>query len=234
MENKRKSIHYGFVIIICCCLMMGVNIGLSFSCAGIFYKPVSESLGVGVGLFGIYMSVMYVAATLFLPFAGKLLERYSARWLFAGSSALMGLVFLAFATLNAVWEFYAVAVALGVSVAFQLYLSFPTLVNRWFSVNVGLMMGICTAASGIGGMLFSPLIALMITDWGWRWAYAACGLLILPCWRFCYAPARRRRDCANMEREAPRRSVRQMPRLPRVTTRKRGKGARAVRPYRGR
>ena len=31
MENKRKSIHYGFVIIICCCLMMGVNIGLSFS-----------------------------------------------------------------------------------------------------------------------------------------------------------------------------------------------------------
>lgn len=179
MENKRKSIHYGFVIIICCCLMMGVNIGLSFSCAGIFYKPVSESLGVGVGLFGIYMSVMYVAATLFLPFAGKLLERYSARWLFAGSSALMGLVFLAFAALNAVWEFYAVAVALGVSVAFQLYLSFPTLVNRWFSVKVGLMMGICTAASGIGGMLFSPLIALMITDWGWRWAYAACGLLIL-------------------------------------------------------
>lgn len=71
------------------------------------------------------------------------------------------------------------AVALGVSVAFQLYLSFPTLVNRWFSVKVGLMMGICTAASGIGGMLFSPLIALMITDWGWRWAYAACGLLIL-------------------------------------------------------
>lgn len=179
MENKRKSIHYGFVIIICCCLMMGINIGLSFSCAGIFYKPVSESLGVGVGLFGIYMSVMYVAATLFLPVAGKLLERYSARWLFAGSSALMGLVFLAFAALNAVWEFYAVAVALGVSVAFQLYLSFATMVNRWFSAKVGLMMGICTAASGIGGMLFSPLIALMITSWGWRWAYAACGLLIL-------------------------------------------------------
>lgn len=179
MENKRKSIHYGFVIIICCCLMMGVNIGLSFSCAGIFYKPVSESLGVSVGLFGIYMSVMYVAATLFLPVAGKLLERYSARWLFAGSSALMGLVFLTFAALNAVWEFYAVAVALGMSVAFQLYLSFATMVNRWFSAKVGLMMGICTAASGIGGMLFSPLIALLITSWGWRWAYAACGILIL-------------------------------------------------------
>lgn len=171
--------HYGFVIIVCCCLIMGVNIGLSFSCAGLFYKPVSESLGVGVGLFGLYMSVMYVAATLTLPLAGKLLERYSARWLFAGTSALMGVVFLAFSVMNAVWQFYVAAIALGVSVAFQLYMSFPTLVNRWLHVKVGLMMGICTAASGIGGMLFSPLIAWLITDFGWRMAYAACGLLII-------------------------------------------------------
>lgn len=180
MPNTRKhAIHYGFVIIACCCLIMGVNIGLSFSCAGLFYQPVSDTLGVNVGLFGLYMSVMYIAATLTLPLAGKLLERYSARWLFAGSSALMGLVFLAFSIINAVWQFYLAALGLGVSVAFQLYLSFPTLVNRWFHVKVGLMMGICTAASGIGGMLFSPLIAWLITDFGWRWAYAACGLLIL-------------------------------------------------------
>lgn len=180
MPNTRKhAIHYGFVIIACCCLIMGVNIGLSFSCAGLFYQPVSDTLGVNVGLFGLYMSVMYIAATLTLPLAGKLLERYSARWLFAGSSALMGFVFLAFSIMNAVWQFYLAALGLGVSVAFQLYLSFPTLVNRWFHVKVGLMMGICTAASGIGGMLFSPLIAWLITDFGWRWAYAACGLLIL-------------------------------------------------------
>lgn len=177
--EKKKKMHYGFVIILCCCLMMGVNIGLSFSCAGIFYKPVTDSLGVSVGMFGLYMSVMYIAATLMLPIAGRWLERWSARWLFAGSSALMGIVFLVFSLLTAVWQFYVAAIALGISVAFQLYLSFPTLVNRWFSVKVGLMMGICTAASGIGGMLFSPLIAWMITDFGWRWAYAACGLLIL-------------------------------------------------------
>ena len=65
--------HYGFVIVVCCCLMMGINIGLSFSCAGIFYRPVSTDLGVSVGAFGIYMSLMYVASTLMLPLAGKLM-----------------------------------------------------------------------------------------------------------------------------------------------------------------
>ncbi|MDE5901898.1 MAG: hypothetical protein K2H21_01640, partial [Muribaculaceae bacterium] len=54
--------HYAYVILICCCLMMGVNVGLSFSCAGIYYTPVSQSLGVPVGEFGIYMSIMYVTS----------------------------------------------------------------------------------------------------------------------------------------------------------------------------
>ncbi|MDE6669360.1 MAG: MFS transporter, partial [Muribaculaceae bacterium] len=177
MEKQR--LHYGFVIVACCCLMMGINVGLTFSCAGIFYRPVSESLGVAVGEFGIYMSVMYVASSLMLSVAGRLLERYSARWLFSANSALMGLTFLSMALYDKVWEFYVAGGILGVTLAFLLYLSFPTLVNRWFQTRVGLMIGICSAASGIGGMLFNPVAGWMITVWGWRWAYAGFGVLIL-------------------------------------------------------
>lgn len=159
--------------------MMGVNVGLTFSCAGIFYRPVSESLGVSVGEFGIYMSVMYVTSTLMLPVAGRMIERWSARWLFAGSCALMGLTFVSMSLYSRVWEFYVAGGVLGVTLAFLLYLSFPTLVNRWFHTKVGLMIGICSAASGIGGMLFNPVAGWMIGQWGWRWAYGAFGAVIL-------------------------------------------------------
>lgn len=159
--------------------MMGVNIGLTFSCAGIFYKPVSESIGVTVGRFGIYMSVMYVASTLMLPLAGKMLERYSARLLFASSSALMGLTFLAMAFFTNVWEFYVAGAVLGATLSFLLYLSFPTMVNRWFHTKVGLLIGVCSAASGIGGMLFNPIGAALITAYGWRVAYGVFAAIIL-------------------------------------------------------
>ncbi len=178
-KPPRGGLHYGFVIVACCCLMMGVCVGLTFSCAGIFYQPVSASLGVPVGEFGIYMSVMYVTSTLMLSVAGRMLERYSARWLFAANSALMGLTFVAMGLFRNVWEFYVAGGVLGVTLAFLLYLSFPTLVNRWFDTKVGLMIGICSAASGIGGMLFNPLAGWMITNWGWRWAYGVFGLIIL-------------------------------------------------------
>lgn len=43
------KLHYGYIIVLCCCLIMGINIRLVMSCAGIFYKPVSAELGVSVG-----------------------------------------------------------------------------------------------------------------------------------------------------------------------------------------
>lgn len=179
MNSTRLRFHYGYVIVACCCLMMGVNVGISFSCAGIFYRPVSESLGIPVGEFGIYMSIMYITSTIFLPFAGRLLERYSSRWLFAANAAAMGLIYVSMGLYDSVWEFYIAGGLLGITLAFLLYLSFPTLVNRWFRSRIGFMIGICSAASGIGGMLLNPLAGWMITEWGWRWAYATFGGLIL-------------------------------------------------------
>ena len=174
-----KGLHYGFIIVACCCLMMGVNVGLTFSCAGIYYKPVSEALGVPVGEFGIYMSVMYVTSTLMLSVAGGMLEKWSARWLFTGSSFLMGATFLTMGFFNNVWEFYIAGGILGVTLAFLLYLSYPTMVNRWFHTKMGLMIGICCAASGIGGMLFNPLAGWIISSYGWRWGYISFGVIIL-------------------------------------------------------
>lgn len=178
-SDSPSRFHYGFVIVACCCLMMGINVGLTFSCAGIFYQPVSESLGVPVGEFGVYMSVMYVTSTLMLSVAGGMLERWSARWLFTINSALMGATFIAMSFFRHVWEFYIAGGVLGVTLAFLLYLSFPTLVNRWFHSKVGMMIGICSAASGIGGMIFNPIAGWVISGYGWRWGYGSFGLIIL-------------------------------------------------------
>ncbi len=182
MANSIKAgRHYGFIIVACCCLMMGVNIGITFSCAGIFYKPVSSSLGVSVGEFGLYMSIMYIASTLILPIGGKMIERFSARWLLAGNSALIGLTLCAMGMYaldfgNSTWQ----VPCAGITVAFLLYLSFPTLINRWFRVKVGLLMGICSAASGVGGMIFNPIGASIITSYGWQTAYISFGLFVAP------------------------------------------------------
>lgn len=174
-----SDLHYAYVIAFCCCLIMGVNVGIVMSSAGIFYKPVSEELNVSVGTFGLYMSFNYLTSTLMLPTAGKLMDRYSARFLLTASSAVSGFTLIIMSFADAVWQFYIAGGVIGCSLAFLLYLSFPTMINRWFKAKVGLFFGICSAASGIGGMLFNPLGGYLITSYGWRSTYIIFGLLIL-------------------------------------------------------
>ncbi len=175
----KGKIHYAFVIAACCCLMMGVNVGLTFSCAGIFYKPVTADLGISVGSFGLYMTFMYIASSLMLPVAGRLLDRYSARWLFTGASLLNGVALCLMGMMSSLWGFYAAGALLGVSIAFLLYMSYPTLINRWFHTGMGMMIGICVSASGLGGMIFNPIGGWIIGEWGWRMAYCVFGGIVL-------------------------------------------------------
>ena len=171
--------HYAIVIAACCCMMMGVNVGLVMSCAGIFYQPVSQALGVSVGSFGVYMSLSFITSSLMLSVAGKMMERYSARRILTINSAICGICLASMGLFNELWQFYTAGALIGATLAFLLYLSFPTLINRWFNTRVGLLIGICSAASGIGGVIFNPIGGAIITAYGWRAAYIVFGAIIL-------------------------------------------------------
>lgn len=116
MKNSSK-IHYGYVIVLCCFLIMFVIVGLIMSCAGIFYKPVSEELGIDIGKFGLYMSLNFLFSTLTLSFAGRLMERYSARVILTISSAVAGLSLMAMSQFDALWQFYITGALFGITLA---------------------------------------------------------------------------------------------------------------------
>lgn len=178
-SHKTIGFHYGYVIVACCFLIMFVIVGLVMSCAGIFYKPVSEELGVDVGKFGLYMSLNFLFSTLTLSFAGKLLEKYSARIILTLCSGVIAATFMAMSQFGAVWQFYVAGGVFGITLAFLLYLGFPTLLNRWFKTRMGVFIGICSAGSGIGGVLFNPLAGFLITEYGWRMTYLIFGVVIM-------------------------------------------------------
>lgn len=176
---NKTAFHYGYVIVVCCCLIMGVIIGLVMSCAGIFYGPVSTELGVSVGNFGLYMTFIYALSFLTLSVAGKLLDKYSARWLLTASAAVVGALYMGMSRFNAVWQFYVAGALIGIAFSFLLYLSYPVLINRWFNARVGFFIGLCSAASGVGGVLFNPLGGYLIQAHGWRNTYLVFGGIIL-------------------------------------------------------
>lgn len=178
-RDKPEKLHYGYVIVFCCTLVMFINVGMVLSCAGIFFGPVSKSLGVPVGNVGMFLSFNFIFSAITLAFAGKMMEKFGARLLLTAGSVVMGVCLLAMSRFTALWQFCVAGAVFGVTLAFLLYLGFPTIIPRWFKKRVGLYIGICSAGSGIGGAVFNPVAGYLITEYGWRTAYAAFGIVVL-------------------------------------------------------
>jgi len=54
-----------------------------------------------------------------------------------------------------------------------------TMINRWFSVRLGLALGIASAGIGVGIMAVVPAVQFMIGSLGWRTAYVALAGFVL-------------------------------------------------------
>lgn len=182
--NRSGGFHYGFLIVFAGCVLTLFAVSLTYSCAGVFFAPVGEELGVGRAAIGLYLSITALCATITLPFAGRILSKYNIRWIVSFFVVVLGAMFFVMSRATSIYYFYVAAVGLGVSQGFILYLTVPTLINRWFKVRVGFFIGLCSAMSGVGGIIFNPVAGYIIQNYGWRTGYmtftAAMLLICLP------------------------------------------------------
>ncbi len=176
-EKKSPVFHYGYLIVIACCVLMLGPCCFSFNTAGIFYDSVSQELGVGKGDFGLYMTIEYLTMFLFLPLAGKMLNKLDARIILTAAVMMVSGSLIAMSTFHSVYSFYVTGFIIGVANAWILYLIVPVLIGRWFKKNVGLWVGLCMAFTGIGGIIFNPIGGQLIINHGWRTGYLTFGII---------------------------------------------------------
>lgn len=75
----RHKMHYAWIILVAVFTMMGFTRGGVNGAAGLFLNPVSQDLGIGMGQLTLYFSISSIVTILFLPIAGKLMQKYDIR-----------------------------------------------------------------------------------------------------------------------------------------------------------
>ena len=187
---SKGRLHFGNLVVAALVLTSFMPLSFGLSCAGIFYPPLSEALGVEKGVLSYYISVLWVAALVTLPFMGRLLDGKDARACLTGAVAIVVAAFVWLSCTRALWQFYVAAAAMGIAVGMLLFLAPSTLINRWFAKRAGVMLGICMAFTGVGGMVWSTVGGLLIDAIGWSATYlvfAALSALTLPVTLFMVA-----------------------------------------------
>jgi len=157
---------------------------LIMNTASIFYIPVTQELGISLAAFGMNLTIImlvcaFAAPTLFTPLARK----FKLRYLLAAAIAIEAVCFAVRAVATNIWVFYISSLFIAFPMGLLCNICIPIVANAWFPEKPGTAIGVMASLQGLGGMLFSALGGIMITDLGWRmtfWIFAAVCLLFVP------------------------------------------------------
>lgn len=166
-----KGIHYAWWILVACCFLMLGGQGIIGNCAGIFYASVANDLGVGRGDISLYMTIANVACCVALPLAGKYLPRWNIRIVLPAAMTVICVNAALMSVYNAVWMWYVAGIVQGFGMAFIFLVPAPLILSNWFKKRLGFAVGLAMAFSGLGGIVFNPLISAALASWGWQTAY---------------------------------------------------------------
>src|SRR6202042_1643836 len=122
------------------------------------------------------------------PFAAILLERYGLRRIVCLALILIASGLLLATRMNALWQLFVLwGLLLGIGSGLTALVFGATIANRWFERRRGLVLGILTASSATGQLIFLPLAAALIQHYGWRLAVApiVLGCLTISALAFC-------------------------------------------------
>ena len=183
---QRRGLHYSWVIVTIT-FLTGLSSSAALGLPGALLQPLSQEFGWDVEQISSALAVRFVLFGLMGPFAAILMERFGLRNVVVTALTLVS-GGLALATqITHFWQLVLCwGVLLGVGSGMTALVLSAVVSTRWFDSHRGLVVGVLTAASATGQLIFLPIGAWLIEHFGWRMAvlpvFIACAVVaVLVC-----------------------------------------------------
>ncbi|WP_104136801.1 MFS transporter [Arthrobacter sp. ZGTC131] len=151
---------------------------------GVLMVPLQQEFGWSTTVLSAAVSINLVLFGLTAPFAAALMERFGIRAVTAVALVLIGAGSALTVLVNESWQILLTwGLLIGLGTGSMALVFAATIANTWFSKSRGLVIGILTAGSAAGQLVFLPFIAMLAQDPGWRQAsllIAAGALAVVP------------------------------------------------------
>jgi len=166
--QKTSRLHYAWIIVAVTFVVVVVTAGVRAT-PTVLIVPLEQefhwtratiSFAVGVNL------LLYGAVG---PFAAAVMDRFGARRTMTLALAATAMGVALTPVMREAWQLVALwGVLVGLSTGFVGAYLAASIAARWFRAREGLVVGILTAASAAGQLVFLPTMAALATGAGWR------------------------------------------------------------------
>ncbi len=146
----------------------------------VFFLPISHDLGLSRAETSLAFSLARAQGAIEGPFVGYVIDRFGPRPMILIAALLTGVGYIALGWVHSYTAFLVVYLGL-ISLSYTPgFVHAPMAVgNTWFIRWRARAMTIISSAVPIGGTLITPLLAMAVQSWGWRWGAILAGTLFV-------------------------------------------------------
>ncbi|WP_395674230.1 MFS transporter [Inquilinus sp.] len=175
--------HYGWVA-------AGVAFFVLLAAAGVratpsvLIVPLEQSFGWSRDTISFAIGVNIFLYGLMGPFAAAAMQRFGIRPVIIFALAVLAAAVSASTLITQEWQLvltWGLFVGFGSGIAAMVFGA--TIVNRWFHARRGLVMGLLTASTATGSLVFLPILAEVAENFGWKpvaWVVAIAVAAMIP------------------------------------------------------
>ena len=179
----RRRVHPAWIVAAVAFLALVGAAGFR-AAPGVLMVPLQQEFGWSTTVLSAAVSINLVLFGLTAPFAAALMERFGIRAVTATALVLIGAGSALTVLVNQSWQIlFTWGLLIGLGTGSMALVFAATIANTWFAKSRGLVIGILTAGSAAGQLVFLPFIALLAQEPGWRQAsllIAAGALAVVP------------------------------------------------------
>lgn len=177
--DARRRIHPAWLVAAVAFIALLAAAGFR-AAPGALMVPLHADFGWSMSSMSLAVSVNLLLYGLTAPFAAALMDRFGIRQVVAAALTFVALGAGGSVLMTASWQlliFWGVLIGLGTGSMALVFAA--TIADRWFLARRGLVMGILTAGSATGQLIFLPPVAAIAESTGWRPASLLIGIAAL-------------------------------------------------------
>ena len=139
---RKHKPFYGYRILAVAFWGVFIFAGCGIAAFSLFVKPLQSDFGWGRAEIMVAFTIYYLLTGMVAPFAGKLVDRYGARYVISAGAFVGGLGFVSLNLMHDLWHFYGGYAVIGLGMAATGHVPASALVSNWFKKRRGTAIGI--------------------------------------------------------------------------------------------
>ena len=181
--RNRLRFHYAWVVLAVTFLVMLITAGTR-AAPSVMLVPLQHAFGWDLASISGALSLNLALFGLMGPFAAAAMQHFGLRKTVLGALIALAAAVAWSSVMRHSWQMWLLwGLIVGSTTGVTAMTLGAVVVNRWFVARRGLAMGLLTASSATGQLVFLPLLAYVVEHLGWRpviWTVAGGAALVIP------------------------------------------------------